>query len=186
MKSILIASLLFVIPLLPCKAVDPIADLKAFSGLKAGDVTYRWSADIGGNGNVVFLSTKQDYKDANHDGQMPEWTVYVPAANISDYVKLSGVKSHEGDSDFSDIAIHLDRMFIGLITQLGKKGIVTAQIDRPRKGASVGYIYAYTLEGKYMRQTLLTKYDPDKGNAIYDQYLADDKRTKVQLEEVNP
>ena len=186
MKPLLLTIWVFVSALSLCMAVEPVTDLKVFSRLKSNDKLYRWTVNIGNTGDVVFLCARQDYKDALHDGQMPSWTVYLPVNGGSDYRKLAGVKSTDGKSDFSDVAIHLDKMFIGPIRQLGRIGIVTAQIDRPRKGAPAAYIYAYTLEGDYMKQTLLATYDPDKRNAIYDQYLSDAHRTKLEPQEITP
>jgi hypothetical protein len=75
---------------------------------------------------------------------------------------------------------------MGYITQLKRWGLVTIQADDATdKAPAETYIYAYTLEGDHLKIRLLVKYNPDKGgNAIYDQYLKEGKRTKVQLKEV--
>lgn len=171
---------------LSCKAVDPVADLKSYCNLHFSDTLYRWTAKIGSAGDSVFLLTKEGYKEARHDGLVPGWTVYLPSDDNSTFTLLAGVKTPEGIHELSELEIDPERMFIGNIAQLSKIGIVTVQIDRPRKSEPVAYIYAYTVDGNYVKRTLLTQYNPDKGNPIYDQYLADDHRTKIQLQEVNP
>ena len=184
-KIVLLVMLIVLSACLYGYALDPITEYKTSSDLKPEDILYRWTASISDAGSIVLISTKQDYKDERHDGIVPAWTIYVPINNNSDYLKLSGSKSLDGNSDFSEVSIDPEKLYVGLIKGFGKKGIVTAQVDHPKKGPAVGYVYPYTLEGNYMRQTLLAKFDPDKSNAVYDQYLAEDKRTKVQLEEIN-
>ncbi|HEX4084054.1 MAG TPA: hypothetical protein VHY22_04025, partial [Chthoniobacteraceae bacterium] len=84
--------------------------------------------------------------------------------------------------------IDVDDFFIGYISELGKRGLVTMQTDpawhdRP----SVARIYAYTLEGDHLKRTKLAEYNPEKkDNPIYNKYLSESRRAKVQLQQVTP
>ena len=169
-----------------CKAVDPISDIKAFFELKPQDTVLRFKVDVGDVKNIMFVSTKQDLKEARHEQMLPAWLVYLPIGNSTDYARLKGLKQSDGVADVSSVPISPDRMFVGLVAQLARVGIVTAQIDRPRRGAPAGYLYAYTVEGLYMKETLLGNFDPNNLSGLYSQYLSEEKRTHVQLEEIVP
>jgi len=169
------------------EASDPVADYKNKQGLTATDIIYRWTADIDGDGkNEVFLTLKEEYQDEKNAGQMPSWFVYLAKHDGSGY-SLSTGEEYNGVTSLNPVsAIDPDKVYIGQITQLGKRGLVTIQVDLPQKSAPVAYIYAYTIVSDHLKKTLLVKYNFDDENAIYDQYLKDGKRTPVTLQEVTP
>ena len=157
-----------------------IAENKTKGLLEANtdETMYKWNADVNGDGKViVFLTLKDFYQKDRHDGQIPQWTVYIPKADGSGYLSAPN----------NEPQIDQEKMFVGQITQLNQRGIVTIQIDRPRRDPAVAYIYAYTIEGDHLKQTKLAEYDPDAGdNIICNQYLTDTKRTRVVLQEIGP
>jgi hypothetical protein len=167
---------------------DPIADYKAKQGLEATDIIYKWSADIDGDGkSEVFLSLKEEYQDARKVGQMPPWLVYLAKHDGSGYALSTGEDDNNVVSLGPIAAIDPDKLFVGQITQLGKHGIVTMQRDHPRRGDDIAYIYAYTVEGDHLKRTKLGQYTIEKTDPpLFKQYLADDKRTHVTLQEVTP
>jgi hypothetical protein len=185
--AIFSATLLALITL--CHAIDPVADYSKNrpSDLKGAFVLFKWSVNVGNGNALLFLTGTSDYHQARHDGMMPFWSPYIKH-NQNGYVSSTGVDDGNGISPANDVGIDPDRTYIGRITQLGgKKGIITLQVDQGRKGnPSVAYIHAYTIEGDHLRHTILATYDYDspKGNPIYNEYLTDAKRTKIDLEKV--
>ena len=171
-----------------CRAIDPVLEYKQFSGLSSNDTLYQWEIDLNGDSRkVIFLTTKADYQETRHDGVRPVWTVYLPDTDGLGHFKTHGIENGYGLSPVSDVGIDEKLMFIGLVTQIGKNGIVTAQQDRGKKEVeAVTYIYAYTMEGDHIKETLLAKYNPAEPNAIYEQYLIDAKRTHITLQVVSP
>jgi len=165
---------------------DPVSDYKNAKGLSATDVLYKWTADVNGDGQPeVFLDLKEAYQEDKNDRQVPSWRVYVAATNGGNYSQIAGIDDGDGVSPFLP-QIDPERVFVGQVTQLKKPGIVTLQSDMARSGAGLSRIYAYTVEGDHLKQTLLEQYNPNQSNAIYDQYLSDNHRTQVQLQEVIP
>jgi hypothetical protein len=165
---------------------DPVSDYKSAKGLSATDVLYRWTADINGDGQPeVFLALKEAYQEDKNDRQMPSWRVYVAAAKGGSYSQIAGVDDGNGVSPILP-QIDPERVFVGQVTQLKKPGIVTLQSDIAFSGVGLSRIYAYTIDGDHLKQTLLDQYNPNQSNPIYDQYLSDDKRTHVTLQEVTP
>lgn len=77
--------------------------------------------------------------------------------------------------------------FVGQITELGKRGIVSMvrKTHRPLDGETIT-IYAYTIEGDHLKKHQLAQYEEGENNAVFDKYLAEDKRTHVQLQEIDP
>lgn len=142
------------------------------------DTLYTWTADIVDHSKpIVFVTLKAAYKFERHEGQVPAWAAYVPRPGLPGY----------SAPDLDEPQIDPKMAYVGQITQLGRPGIVTIQIDRPRREAAVAYIYAYTIEGNGMKRTKLAQYDPDKEkNSIYQQYLTEEKRTKIKLQEIPP
>lgn len=187
--SILTASLC-----LAAETTNPIQDYATFNELIQGRIVYKWQIDLNNDGLTdVLLDTKltpEEIAQADadtknqYDPDLHGFSVYIAKADGSGYVTRTGID--EGDSDISYVLPQIDitRCFVGQITQLNKWGLVTIQTDYPRSGPGVSRIYAYTIEGDHLKQTLLAEYDPEQSNAIYDQYLSDSHRTQVQLQEV--
>jgi hypothetical protein len=175
---------------LPSYGVDPITEFRAFMHEGATKTLYYWKLNVNGNGKpVVFLTTQEDYKTDRHDGAVPSWRVYLPTADGRGYVPGRGIDFGDYVSEFNDIGVDPEKVYAGRITQLGKRGIVTIQVDEGRKrDPSVAYIHAYTIEGDHFKHVILATYNPDsvKDNPIHKQYLSSKRRMKVQLREIAP
>ncbi len=166
----------FLILALTCFALDPLTEFK--KRVNQDDKIYQWKACLRDDGKeIFFFSTEKEYNEDIHAELRPSWFVYMPNVSGDDYIKI-----HAN----SLVGINDKLTFVGQITQLGKKGIVTIQTDHPKKDPDVAYIYAYTPEGDHLKETLLAKYNPTESNAIYDQYLTEAKRTHITLKEVTP
>lgn len=184
MRTLLASAALFLALICTAPAIDnPVVDFKAKYGLAAADKVLKWQSDLDGNGQQdVFLVLKESYEELQD--HVPGWDIYL-AAPGGTYTKIAGVEDAEGVGPALP-QIDTKACFVGQITQLGKRGIVTIKIDNPREGESVATIYAYTVEGDYLKYTQLTQYTPGQSNAIFDQYLKDNVRTQVQLQEITP
>lgn len=55
-----------------------------------------------------------------------------------------------------------------------------------KKGIVSTRIFAYTIENGKLKETTLVEYYGEDPNVVYDQYLADNVRTQIQLIEVVP
>ena len=168
---------------------DPVEAFKNSAHLASGTVLYRWEADVDGSGrNDVFLDLDEDFhRREKHFDNIPGWCVYLQNANKSGYVPSRGtvIPSLGAGVGPAVPQINIDKMYIGPISQLGRSGIVTLQIDNPQRAPSVAYIRAYTVEGDHLKETTLAQYDPTKGsNPIYDQYLSKEQRTSVKLDKI--
>lgn len=167
---------------------DPVFDYKNTKGLTTSDILYRWAADVDGDGKTdIFLCLKESYEEDARDKQAPSWRIYFSVAGGNTYFKPAGID--DGDPKglgYSFPKIDPNSVFVGQITQLNKRGIVTIQTDTSRGGPAVARIYAYTRDGNNLKETTLVEYDPSQSNAIYEQYLSNNRRTQVQLQEVTP
>jgi hypothetical protein len=165
--------------------IDPVSDYKNTKSLTAADVLYKWGADVNGDGRLeVLLNLKEAFLEDKKDRQVPSWRVYIATANGT-FSLVTGVD--EGDGVIPSLPqIDPERVFVGQVAQLNKRGIVTLQSDVARTGVGVSCIYAYTIEGDHLKKTLLVQYNSEETNVIYDQYLKDNLRTQVQLQEVAP
>jgi hypothetical protein len=166
--------------------VTPIGQYKTEKGLAATDVVYQWTADLIGDGSTTFfLCLKESFDEDKTDLQAPTWRVYLPQSGVPDQVLSTGV--NEGDGIGPGLPqIDIDRMFVGQISQLGKRGIVTLHVDTPRAGPRGGSIVTYVVEGDHLVSSVLVQYDSDIANPIFKQYLTDAVRTKVTLAEIHP
>jgi hypothetical protein len=164
---------------------DPVADMQSVRGLTTGDVLYKMVLDVNGDGrNDVLLCYKDDYDDSISNNEAPEWDIYL-ATGTNTYTHLMGIDLGQGTSQGPAAPnLSLSQMFVGQITQLNEPGIVTIQTDYPTTLPAVTYIYAYTVEGGHLKQTLLAQYVPGTANAIYDQYLSSTTRTQVSYQQI--
>jgi len=186
-KTLLIAVSSLVASILHADVVDPVAALQSSAHLPSGTIVYLWEANVEGNGrNVIFIDLDEDFhRKIKHYENMPSWYVYLQNATKTGYIRSRGVEVTDLGPGVAPTApqINIDNMYIGPVSELGKAGIVTIQIDYSK--VSTAYIRAYTVEGDHLKETLLAQYDPTKAsNAIYDQYLSKEHRTTVKLEKI--
>ena len=191
--KLLITSTLMALPMfLLASTPDPIADFKQGLTIPPSDKILKWTADISGNGKkAVFLSLKSDFDEAKNDNDIPGWVLYIPESAGTSYQEFKGIKMEPNTISLILPNIDIDLCYIGQITQLGKKGIVTIQTHSARSGPdkSTSYIYAYVIEEDHLKRTKLAEYDSTKSvetNPIYQQYLTDAKRTKVKIKKITP
>ena len=169
---------------------NPVIDYKTERSLAPTDVLYKWSCDINGDGSQeVFLDLKESYAENVEDNVVPSWQVYIGTQieGVVKYIKVTELE--EGPPNgVSPVFPQIDpaRMFSGQITQLGKRGIVTMQRDITKNGIVSTRIFAYTIENGKLKETTLVEYYGEDPNVVYDQYLADNVRTQIQLIEVVP
>lgn len=172
--------------------IDPVVDFKSKTTIAINDKILKWQADINGDGHdETFLSLKSNNDDDAKNRNVPAWSVYLSSQNGYDVTPSAGIQDQEDPPDSLGVGgladIDVDSCFIGQITELGKRGIVTMRIDNPREGESIGKIYAYTIEGDHLKRTELAQYIIVQGpHALFVKYLAEDKRTRVQLHEIDP
>ncbi|HEX4084051.1 MAG TPA: hypothetical protein VHY22_04010 [Chthoniobacteraceae bacterium] len=192
---ILIAVALFAGSILSFSGViDPLHDFASSAGV-ANHTVYLWKVDLTGDGRKeVLLDTKltpqeeteQEEETKYHaNSNVHAFTVYIAKPGGSGYVKSTGV-AEDGIFGPALPEIDLTQCYVGPIKQLNRFGLVTVQEDNPRRGTPVDRIYAYTIDGDHLIQTKLAEFNPEKDNAIYNEYLSDARRTKVQLQEVTP
>ena len=199
MKTYLLSALLMHHALSPCLAEDtanPVQSYATFHSLTAERIIYKWQVDVNNDAKGdVFLDTKltpaeiaEENADSKnqYDPDVRGFTVYIAKTDGTGYTMSTGIEEG-GELGLGVVPeINITRCFVGQITQLGKRGIVTMKIDNPREGDSVATIYSYTLEGNHLKYTQLAQYTPGQPNAIFDQYLKDNIRTQVQLQEITP
>lgn len=174
--------------LLFASIVSPIHDFETGLTIRAGDKILRWEADLNGDGKTeVLLCLKSDSNNAVQSKEAPAWTLYIAETTGNTFVKSKGTEFETDTLSVDDMPlIDTDTCYVGQITQLGKRGIVTMQIKNPRSGESIATIHAYTIEGDHLKATQLSQYQPGDSNAIFDQYLKQNVRTQVQVDEVTP
>jgi hypothetical protein len=169
---------------------NPIIDYKNFYTISTSDKILKWESDINGDGrNEVLLCLKSDYNTEKENRQPSGWDFYISnSIGAVSYTKSTGTETKPDQLSVDDIPqIDHERCFIGVIDELGKKGIMTIRYNNPREGPSIAIIYAYTVEGDHLKKTELVRYpDSTTPNAKFTKYLADNKRTVIVPVEVTP
>ena len=168
---------------------DPIKGFKATNPFTPGEILYRWDADVNGDGKkLVFLKLKSTDDLNKTKGYYPSWVVYIPAAEGNSYVLSRGTeyaeleKSYPGGGGGPDM--DLDRLYVGPISQLGRSGLVTLECDNPYIMQKSYHVNAYVLEKDHLKRIQLSPYENGTNNSIFDQYLTDNHRTKINAEKV--
>jgi hypothetical protein len=196
---------LFLVNILYCAAhaqviQNPIADAvqidRANGSYQIGQTYFKWVVDLNHDGvNDVLISLKESadeikQEEANISTFDPDFHGFTVYIGLKD-----GGYILEKDTNGDGVGVNISECYVGYIRQVKKYGIVTVEtrtIDDPnepqaRHGVVRQQVYCYTLEGRHINRTNLTLLlDPDEKNPIYDEYLSDSKRTKVQLQEVTP
>jgi hypothetical protein len=169
---------------------DPVTDFKTGLTIPPGDKILKWEADLNGDGrNDILLCLKSDFDSATQSNDVPAWTVYIAEASpATGYVRSEGTEYEANKISVDDLPqIDTDTCFVGPITQLSStRGVVTMQIKNPRSGESIATIYALTVVGTHLKYTQLAQYQPGQSNPVFDQYLKDNVRTQVQLQQLTP
>jgi hypothetical protein len=150
----------------------------------------KWEGDVDGDGkSEVFLALKSDL-DQQSDTEHPPtgWTVYIADRSGTGYMKSTGTEEKVNSLSVDDLpVIDLGACFVGQVSEIGKRGLVTIQYATPRSGAATATIYAFAVSGDHLTRSQLAEYDPDKGpNLVFTKYLSDNKRTLIQVQELTP
>jgi hypothetical protein len=169
--------------------IDPVADFQSALAVPSGDKVLKWECDVNGDGkNEILLALKSDFEKDMQSHEPPSWSFYIANASGTSYARSTGTENQPNTLSVDDLPlIDPEACFVGQISELGKSGIVTMRIDNPREGESVGKIYAYTIEGDHLKRSELARYVIVEGpHALFTKYLANDKRTHVQLQQLQP
>jgi hypothetical protein len=169
---------------------DTVLDFKTNHTILVGDKILKIDFDVNGDGkNEALLTLKSDFENDKENHEGTGWNFYI-RENTSPvaFSKSSGTETKPDQLSVDDIPqIDHERCFIGVIDELEKKGIVTIRYNNPREGPSIAIIYAYTIEGDHLKKTELVRYpDSTTPNALFNKYLADNKRTVVIPVEIDP
>jgi hypothetical protein len=150
-----------------------------------------WKVDIAHTGNPIILLGGVAGHDPDEDNNVVRiednpnqyyFDVYIPANGGTYYL------------DSSAVDIDIAQCYVGYVSEVNKYGLVTTEqmvgmdpkYPEAKHGVIQDRIYAYTVEGNHLKQTLLSKDYIDGKNKIYMKYLSPSKRTKVQLQPVTP
>ena len=169
---------------------DAVLNFKTEHTIAAGDKILKIEIDANGDGkSEVLLSIKSDFEKEKENHQPAGWSFYI-AENTTPitFSKSLGTETKANELSVDDIPIiDHERCFVGQITELGKRGIVTIRYNNPREGPSIGIIYAYTIEGDYLKKTELARFPvSDTPHALFTKYLADNMRTVITPVEIAP
>lgn len=184
---------------------DPIADTanreRQIGSYYPGRSYYKWIIDINHDGvSDVLVSEKErsDEIDADKEGD-PNFNpndlgfhVYLGLAT-GGYITGKPVKGDE--SGGTGISVDMSHCYIGYVPEVKSYGIVTVEtltVDDPnepqaRHGVFKRQVVCYTVDGDHLKRTNLTPlWDAGEKNPVYNKYLSDSKRSKVQLQQVTP
>jgi hypothetical protein len=169
---------------------DPVAEFKAEHNIPAGDRILKLEVDINGDGrNEMLLCLKSELEKDKEDHEPVAWTFYIARNTLPvTYSKSVGTETKQGELSVDDLPqIDPERCFVGQVTELGKRGIVTIRYNRPREGPPIGIIHAFTVEGDHLKRTELARFtDSPNTHALFAKYLADDKRSVINPLEIVP
>jgi hypothetical protein len=165
---------------------DPVADYKHEKKLESSDILYRWECDVNGDGkNEVFLELKESFKEDREDRQTPSWRVYIADGNGVGYVLSKGTDLGQGLTPVLP-QIDPERVFVGYIEELQKHGLLTITTGTSRTGEEVCQIVVYVVEKDHLKRIALAEPESTPQSTLYAKYLAGDKRSRLQLQEVVP
>jgi hypothetical protein len=183
MKSLTLFVILFLSAhCVSAQIVDVVAFYRASNQYPAPSILLKWQTDVNDDGkSETFLCRKVDHDEDVAAGQLPSWEIFIASATANTSTESTGIQN-QGDDSFGVGAvpqIDIKACFIGQVTELGQRALLTQQIDNPRVGDPIARIYAYTIEGNHLKRTKLAEYNPMQANALFDKYLKDGKRTVI-------
>lgn len=178
------------------ETANPIKDYADFHGLNSRRVIFKWDVELNNDGKkVMLLDTKltpteiqeeQKETKSDYNPNIKNFTVYIPNPAKADYIQSKGLYEDGVLGVGGGMSVDVTQCYVGYIVQIKKWGLVTIESESATdKVPAEARIYAYTIEGDHIKRGLLAIYNPVKEkNSIYEQYLSESKRTKVQLQEV--
>ena len=164
---------------------DPIKD-----GAKPGRTYLKWMLDINHDGIGDVLVTEKPTADEIKEKKEEEGDIFNSDSHaFAVYIGL-GKGGYVSDGG---IIIDIMQCYVGYIDEVKKYGIVAAEERKVAAPSGKGLpvtkmqVYCYTVQGNGMKRTNLAPLiDTDANSPVYDKYLSEAKRTKVQLQEVTP
>jgi len=170
---------------------------------KPGTAMYIWKLDINRDGVrdllIGYEASASDTNSAKENlGELYNENIVGFDCFIGlkkgGYIKCKYVDTGKIKMKDVPITIDIDQCYVGYIDEIKKYGIVSvseSEVAPPSHhglGVLKEQLYCYTVEGgDHLKLTNLTPlYDSGSKNSIYEKYLSKAKRTKIQLQEVNP
>jgi len=154
----------------------------------------RIQVDINGDGKLDMLLCHDDPEaedgsdektKAESQGALP-WSVFVRKSDEGAYIASAGPVVDNIFGIGPPIELNADIVFVGQIDEIDRFGIVSLEIVNPREGPSLSTIWVYTWEGNHVSKQKLAEYETEQENPIFDKYLAEDKRTVLQVQQITP
>jgi hypothetical protein len=168
---------------------------------EVGRTYLKWVLDINHDGLDDILISLKKTPDEIKESKAEDGTVFNPnyhgfgvyiGRKSGGYVNSKYVIESIGEVT-GEIGIDISRCYVGYIDEVKRYGIVTVEETEITAASGKGLpvpkkqVYCYTIEGDHIKRTDLTPlFGIDARNPVYDKYLSDSKRRKVQLEEVRP
>lgn len=119
------------LPLWATDIMDPLANYLSVYERDAGDKVYRLTCDLENNGvQAVFLAYSHDI-DSSGEGT---WTLYLKRGSV--YIKPSRLLEDGTTNTYSCPGFNINRYFIGMISELGKWGLLTSEITSGHNGGT--------------------------------------------------
>jgi len=164
---------------------------------ETGRTYQKWVIDINHDGIPdILISQTPSSKEIEEENKMSKGDILQPNARAfgvfiglknGGYVNSKYVETSDG-GQMGGVGIDMSQCYAGYVDEIKGWGIVTVEYKNRRKADVIERkVVCYTVDGDHIKETILDKSaDASKPSAAYDKYLAESKRTKVQLQEVKP
>ncbi len=200
--------LLFFVSCYPLEAQiihDPIADIMKLGQYTRGRSYNKLEIDIRHHGNKdILLGLQETVAEIEVEKEVagnfsPDFNpdfhgfaVYLRRKR-GGYFRVKYDIEPEGKT-IGGVGIDISQCYVGYVKQVKQYGIVTVDVgvydydpQLARHGVIEKQVYCYTVDGNYIKKTNLgPRTFPEEKNVLYDEYLSEFKRTKIQLQEVTP
>lgn len=171
---------------------NPVADFAARRGLNANNQISKIAVDITGDGLVdvllCYVDPNPDIEDRRVIGTGDKrlwWTPYIKKTDGT-YSLPVGIKENGEIITVPTIAFDPLETYIGQVSEIGRFALIAREKQTPRREEALSILWAFTWEGTYFKQQKQGEFVTGEQNMLFDKYLAEGKRTVLQVQQVTP
>jgi hypothetical protein len=171
---------------------NPAQHFASARSLTSGDRIKKIVVDLNGDGlNDMLLACEDPNPDIverqarRKERGVVRWDAYIKGAD-GNYTLSIGVERNGVLNPGFAVPFRPDEVYIGQIAEISRYALAAFSLSNIKGQTPTASIIAYTWEADHFKEHQLATYFEVEENAIFDKYLAPNKRTAVIVQEVAP
>lgn len=167
---------------------NPVQHFASEHGLTGGDQIKKLEVDLNADGmNDVLLVYENPAPDIverqarQQERGMVWWSAYVSAVD-GGYIASRGIDKNGELNLGAGLPCNPDETHVGQVAEIARHALTGVFLTAVKGGTPTFAVTAYTWEGDHFKEHILTRFPEGEENALFEKYLAPEKRTQLTVQ----